>query len=265
MDLSIIITHHKTPELLYLCLDSIRKTIKKDIKYEIVVVESESEDKTRELMRDLYSDIKFISLRENIGYSKMVNIGLRKIKGDYILILNADIIVLEKSILKMLKYIKNHPAVGIVSPQLLDFTNNIQISCFSTPTLKAIIARRTFLGKLSAGKRILDHFLISNWDRRSVKEVDWVQGSAMMVRKSAMKKVGLLDERFFMYFEDADWCRRFWQNGFKVVYLPQAKMVHYYHRSSKKWGGILDLFLNKYTRIHLVSALKYFWKYKRIN
>lgn len=258
--LSIIITHHNTPELLDLCLDSIKKTTK-NIEKEIIVVDSETKEKTEELMKDRWSEIKFIPFKKNVGYSKIVNAGLRKVKGDYILILNADIIILEGSIYRMLKYMKNHSKVGILAPQLLDFTNNIQISCFSKPSLGAILARRTFLGKLKWGKKILNCFTISSWDRKSIKEVDWVQGSAMMIRKKTIKKVGLWDERFFMYFEDADWCRRFWQKGYKIVYLPGAKMAHYYHRTSKKWGGFLDVFLNKYTRIHLISAIKYFLKY----
>lgn len=258
--LSIIITHHKTPELLDLCLKSIKDTVK-NIKKEIIVVDSESKEEIEELLREKHPGVKYIPFKKNVGYSKLVNAGLRKVKGDYILILNADIIILEGSISGMLKYMKNHPRVGILAPQLLDFTNNVQISCFSEPSLGAILARRTFLGKLKWGKKVLNRFTISNWDRKSIKEVDWVQGSAMMIRKKAIKKVGPWDERFFMYFEDADWCRRFWQKGYKVVYLPSAKMAHYYHRTSKKWGGFLDVFLNKYTRIHLISAIKYFLKY----
>jgi N-acetylglucosaminyl-diphospho-decaprenol L-rhamnosyltransferase len=74
--------------------------------------------------------------------------------------------------------------------------------------------------------------------------------------------VGPMDERFFMYFEDVDWCRRFWQAGYRIVYLPQAKIYHYHLRVSKKTGGLADLFINKYTWIHIVSAIKYFLKYK---
>jgi len=84
----------------------------------------------------------------------------------------------------------------------------------------------------------------------------------MMVRREAFEKVGFMDERYFMYLEDADWCRRFWENGYQVVFLPEAKMFHYYYRVSKKKGGFLDIFLSKYTRIHLISALKYFWKWR---
>lgn len=261
MTLSIIVTHYKTPELLYLCLKSIQDTVRK-IGYEIIVVDSEAQEKTKDLLEEKYPDVKLIAFKKNLGYSKIVNNALKKAKGKYILIINADIIVLKNAISKMLEFMKENPDVGIIGPQLLDFTNNIQASCFSKPTLGAILARRTFLGKTKWGKQSLENFTISNWNRKSIREVDWVQGSAMMVRKEMLKKVGLWDERFFMYFEDTDWCHRFWQKGYKVVYLPSAKMAHYYHRSSKKWGALLDIFLNKYARIHIISALKYFWKHR---
>jgi len=268
MTLSIIITHHKTPELLDLCLKSIKENID-DINHEIIIVDSESDEETKEFIQEKYftppnglgPEVKFISFKKNIGYSKIVNTGLKEVKGDYTLILNADIIVLKEAILSMLDFLKKNSDIGILAPQLLDFVGNIQISCFAKPTLGAILARRTFFGKLKKGREILNQFVIKNWDRKSMKEVDWVQGSAMMIRKRAIEKVGVFDERFFMYFEDADWCRRFWQNGYKVVYYPKAQMVHYYHRSSKRWGGILDIILNKYTQLHIISALKYFRKY----
>lgn len=259
--LSIIITHHKTSELLYLCIKSIKDTTR-EIKPEIIIVDSESDYKTKELIRDNFKKIKLIPFKKNLGYSKIVNRGIEKANGKYILILNADIIVLKHSIDKMISYMDKNPDVGILGPQLIDFTNNIQISCFSNPGLKAIIARRTFLGKTKWGKRILKKFTIKNWDRKSKREVDWVQGSAMMIRKDAVDKIGLFDEKFFMYLEDADLCRRFWNNNYKVVYYPEAKMAHYYHRASKKWGPFLDVFLNKYARTHIISAVKYFWKWK---
>ncbi|OGZ31994.1 MAG: hypothetical protein A2V69_00090 [Candidatus Portnoybacteria bacterium RBG_13_40_8] len=260
MKLSIIITHHQTPELLDLCLKSIKENIGY-INHEIIVVDSEAEEKTEEDIKEKYPEIKLIPFKKNLGYSKTVNAGIKEAKGDYVLILNADIIVLEETISEMIEFMRENPRIGILAPQLLDFTGNIQISCFSEPTIKAILARRTFFGKFKNGKEALKEFLMSDWDRKSVEEVDWAQGSAIMIKKEAIEKVGLFDEGFFMYFEDADLCRRFREVDYRVVYYPRAKMVHYYHRSSKKWGGLLDLFLNKYTKIHIISALKYFRKY----
>ena len=262
--LSIIITHHCTPKLLYLCLKSIRETLK-NLDYEIIVVDSQSQKEIKE------KGIQVISFKKNVGYAKAVNAGLKKAtrlparqEGEYILIINADITVLKNTVSEMLKFMKKNPNVGIVAPQLMNFKNNIQISCFAKPSLGAILARRTPFGKTKWGKKILKSFTLADWDRKTTKEVDWVQGSALMLRRRALQKVGLLDERFFMYFEDIDWCRRFWEKGYKVVYLPTAKMKHFYHRSSKKWGPILDILFNKHTRIHIISALKYFWKYRHV-
>lgn len=120
MMLSIIITHHKTPELLDLCLNSIKETIG-NIKHEIVIVDSEFQEKTKEIISDKYPEVKFLPFKKNIGYSKIVNAGLKKVKGDYVLILNADIIVLNGAIPQMLKFLKENSKVGMVAPQLLDF------------------------------------------------------------------------------------------------------------------------------------------------
>jgi len=219
-NLSIIITHHRTPELLDLCIKSVKENTK-NINHEIIVVDSEQKEKTESFIKNKHPEIKFISFKKNLGYSKLVNAGIKEATRldsarqarDYILIINADIIALDGSILKMLEYLEEHQKSGMVGPQLLDFSNKIQISCFANPTFAALLSRRTFFKKTKWGKRALDEFTINDWDRNSEREVDWIQGSAMMVREKIIDKVGLWDERFFMYFEDADWCRRSWQNG----------------------------------------------------
>jgi len=259
--LSIVITHHRTPVLLKLCLKAIKENIE-DLNHEIIIADSESETETRDLIKEKFPRVKFVHFSKNVGYAKVVNAGIKESQGEYILILNADILVIRDAVSKMLEFLENSPKVGIIGPQLLTFSNRFQSSCFRFPTIGAILSRRTFLGKLNWGKKRIDHFLMQNEDFSSTRNVDWLQGSAMLVRKEAIDKVGLMDERFFMYLEDADWCRRFWQDNYEVSYLPAAQMSHYYYRVSKKWNGFLDVFLNKYTRIHLISALKYFWKWR---
>ncbi|HNU96929.1 MAG TPA: glycosyltransferase family 2 protein [Candidatus Portnoybacteria bacterium] len=259
MKLSIIITHHLTSKLLDLCINSINKTIG-GLKHEIIVVNSESKEKDEEFIKDKWQEIEIISFKKNTGYSKLVNTGIKKATGDFILLLNADIIVLENTILEMINYLEEHENVGIVAPKLEDYIGNLQISCFSDPIPSIILARRTFWGKTKKGKKLLEKISVLH-DNNLAKEVDWVQGSAMMFKKDIIDKVGFWDERFFMYFEDSDWCRRVRKKGYKVIYLPTAKMVHYYHRSSKKFGVLGDLIFNKYARIHILSAIKYFKKY----
>jgi len=260
--LSIIITHHRTPVLLKLCLKSIVDNIG-DLKHEIIVVDSQSDEKTQEMIEEKFPQVKIISFQKNLGYAKIVNKGIAASQGEYLLILNADIIITKEAIPLMLDYMEKNHRVGIVGPRLLGFNNAVQNSCFRFPDLGAIISRRTFIGSLGWGKRKIDNFLIKTDSGDLPQKVDWLQGSAMLARRKAIKNTGLLDENFFMYFEDTDWCRRFWQNGWEVVFLPASQMFHYYYRVSKKMGGLLDIFLNKYTRLHLISAAKYFWKYRR--
>ncbi len=263
MLLSIVVTNYKTPDLLRLCLESIKKA-GANLDYEIIVVDSEAQEETGEIIKENFSgqDIRLVSFEKNVGYARPVNAGLKEAIGEFVLVLNADMILFTDSLKKMVDYMEKNPKVGLIGPQLLNFNGSVQDSCFRFYRPVTILYRRTFLGKTKEGRTDLAGFLMKDFDRQSARDVDWLLGAALMVRASALKEVGLMDERFFLYFEDVDWCRRFHEAGWSVVYFPEAKMHHYHGRISKKSGGISDIFFNKYTWIHLSSAVKYFWKYK---
>lgn len=268
MLLSIIINHYHTPEILKLCLKSLIKNLPDNIESEIIVTDSETQEKTEEIMREEFSEVFFILNKKNIGFGKLVNKALKKAQGEYILIINADIIIDKKeTIEKMLEYLEKNSEVGILGPKLLNINGTWQPSCFRFYSLFIVISRRTFLGKTKWGKKILNNFLMKDalTDEKFAKEnpiqSDWLMGSALFTKREALEKVGNFDSRFFMYFEDIDLCRRFWQAGYKVVYFPRVKMHHYHMQASKKTGGIFDLFFSKYARIHLASAIKYFLKW----
>lgn len=260
MELSVIVTNYKTPELLKLCLKSIRESIS-DFDFEVFVMDAHSDEDTEFVVKEYFPEFKFVPFRYNVGFGALVNEGLALAKGEYILILNSDIILTKGAAEKMINYLKLNRSVGIIAPQLLNFDGSVQNSYFRFFGPLTILARRTFFGKTKWGKNLIAKFLMKDFNHREAKEVDWVLGSAMLVSSAAASKIGPMDKRFFMYFEDVDWCRRFWESGFKVVYFPEAKMYHYHLRASKKRGGILDIFVNKYTWIHISSAVKYFWKY----
>ncbi|MEK7557010.1 MAG: glycosyltransferase family 2 protein, partial [Patescibacteria group bacterium] len=112
-----------------------------------------------------------------------------------------------------------------------------------------------------AGQRELNRFVMEDFDRSEVRDVDWLQGSCMMARSRAVQEVGVMDERFFMYFEDVDWCRRFWEAGWRVSYVPEGQLSHFHQRSSEK-GSLLGILFNWATREHIKSAIKYFLKYR---
>lgn len=266
MKLSIIITNYKTPGLLKLCIESIRKSLSDDY-YEIIVVDGESEEETQEMILDFLPRVKFISFSKNVGFPRLVNAGLKKLdpSSRFVLILNADIINESDSIQKMVDYMEKNSDVGILAPKLLSFNNDIQFSCFRFYTPWTILCRRTALGKTKWGEKILNDFLMKDWDRKTTRDVDWVQGSAIMARREAVGKIGFMDERFFMYFEDVDWCRRFWENGYRVTFYAEAAMYHYHGQASASKKSILSSIYNRYIWVHITSALKYFVKYRNKN
>lgn len=229
--------------------------------YEIIVADSETDEKTRMMMREDYPGIKFFPFEENVGFQGLVKKGIEASVGDYILILNADIIVKKNSIEKLLEFIKNNPRIGIVGPQLINFNETLQYSCFKFYTPLTILYRRTILGRMGFAKKHLDGFLMKDFDHKSQKEVDWIMGSALITSRKAIEKVGLMDSRFRMYMEDTDWCRRFWENDYKVVYFPEPQMYHYHGRGSAGRSVIKSLMSNRLTWVHIGSAIKYFIKY----
>ena len=268
MKLSIIINHYHTPEILEVCLKSLGKSLSgADFRYEIIVVDGATIEKTEEMIKEKFPEMIFISFKKNVGFGKLVNAGIKKSRGEILFIINADIIIEDKNAIPaMMKYLEENKSIGLLGPQLLNINDTPQQSCFRFYTPWVVLCRRTFLGRISWGKKILNNFLMKDiFENKKITSpisADWLMGSAFMMRKSAVGKVGCLDENFFMYFEDVDWARRFWENGYKVIYFPAAKMYHYHFQSSKKKGGLKDLLFNKYTQIHLSSAWKYFRKYK---
>ena len=260
MDLSIIILNYKTKGLLKQCLKGIA-LFSLPQKYEIIVVDNASEDGTREMMAEDFPQVKFIRAETNRGFSAGYNLGIKEAQGKYLLLLNPDIAVLEKSIVKLIEFMETHPEVGLAGPKLLNPDRSVQMSAMRFPSFFIPLYRRTFVGLLPFARKERDAYLMNDWDHKENREVDWVLGGCMIVRREALAKVGLLDERFFLYFDDVDWCRRFWQNGYKVYYIAEAEMVHYHMRESAENPGLRGL-LSYPTRAHIKSWFKYFFKWR---
>jgi len=260
MDLSIIILNYKSAGLTRQCLKSIREA-SPDIDLEVFVVDNNSGDNVIKMVEDQFPKVKTLAAPYNMGFAAGNNLGMKKASGRYIMILNPDITVSPGSLEKMIKYMDEHERVGLIAPQLLNPDKTVQRSCYQFPTPMIPIYRRTPFGKTDSGKAIIKKYLMDDWDHQDAKEVDWCLGASLMIRKKAIEEVGMFDERYFMYFEDADWCRRFWSAGWKVVYFPEVKMIHYHVRQSASVPWFLGLF-QKISRIHIASAIKYFWKFR---
>ena len=257
--LSIIIVNFKNPPLLRLCLKSLLSNLNTEFSKEIIVVDISSTVETRNVVSE-FLDIKLVSFKNNIGYTKGVNEGIKASHGDSFLILNPDIIVLKNSVEKMYEYLKQNIKAGIIGPQLLNFDGSIQNSSFRFYGPLTIVYRRTFLGHLPWAKKEPKRFSVDDKDKNKISKTDWLMGSALMATKSAIQKVGFMDENLFLYMSEVDWAKRFWENGYEVIYFPEAKMYHYHRRGSK---GQLDAFdiIKKETRWHIIDAIKYFKKH----
>lgn len=260
--LSIIVTSFRNPGLLELCINSLQQNIG-SIEYEIIVADGQTEEETYDLMREKFSQIKFIPNRKNVGFPKLVNQGIKAACGKIAFIINSDIIIKDKnSIQDLVAALKNNDKIGLIGPKLINFDGSVQPSCFRYYTPLTVVYRRTFLKKFSFAKKHLDKFLMAGVVKDGgINYVDWLMGSALMARMDVVKKVGPMDERFFMYFDDVDWCWRFWQAGYAVAYCPFVKVYHYHGKQSASQNVVSAVLMNKYARIHILSAIKFFLKH----
>jgi len=263
MDLSIIIVNYKSRPKLLTCLESLAAFLPAELKREIIVVENDSGDDLSDL-NVKYPGLKLILSARNLGMGGGNNLGLNIASGDYILILNPDTVIKSSAVSILLDYLKSYPEVGLVGPKLLYPDGSLQYSCSKFPSFFMPILRRTFLGDYFASRR--DSFMMAGFNHREIKEVDWLMGSCLMFKRQLKLPDGSVfsprfDERYFMYFEDIDICRTIRANGFKVVYNPQAVVIHDHQRESAKHPWYIALFCDKITWIHIASWLKYFKKW----
>lgn len=261
--LSIIILNYKKPALLRLCLDSLVRSLPTRVDYEVIVVDNETSLETRSVVEDefknKFKDIKLVALKRNEGYTKAVNEGIKVARGEYILYSNYDVVFEPSAIDALYDYLAAHPDVGLVGPQLLNFNGTKQASCFRFYSPWTIVCRR--MPYLPYTQKVVDHFLMRDADLSQIRPVDWISGAIFMTSKSAIQKVGLMDERLYHYFSDVDWARRFWENGYKVIYFPEAKLFHYHGQASRGRLGVLEFIYNRAAVWHIKDGLKYFIKY----
>lgn len=225
MDLSIIIPSYNTKDLTVACVNSIKKSEPK-LDYEIVVVDNGSNDKTSEdLFGKFGNDILIITNKINKGFSKACNQGISRSTGKYKLLLNSDTLVQNNSIDALMKFAISSKDAGVVGSQLLNKNKTIQPSCFAFPTITRAMKQYWF-GKTG----LFDKFYPKS---QEPSEVDAVVGASFLITPKALETVGYLDERYFMFFEDLDYCRRVWKKGLKVYYLPASKIIHYHGVSGK--------------------------------
>lgn len=243
VDLSIIIVNWNVRDLLRDCLRSIFTSVGSRMaedgalylggyRAEVWVVDNASSDGSAEMVRAEFPQVNLIESGANLGFSAGNNVALRRCQGRYALLLNPDTRVVHDALTVLLDYAETHPELGVVGPQLRYGDGSLQPSRRRFPTLMTALMESTLFHQWWPRNPWAQRYIMADTPDDLAQEVDWVVGACMLVRREAFEQVGLLDESFFMYSEELDWCRRIAAAGWRVAYLPQAVVLHYEGQSS---------------------------------
>jgi N-acetylglucosaminyl-diphospho-decaprenol L-rhamnosyltransferase len=237
IDLSIVIVSWNVRDLLRQCLRSIIANSRlADLPTcEVILVDNVSTDGSADMVRAEFPNVHLIVNAENRGFPAANNQGLALATGRYVLILNPDTEVIGGALATMVAYADANPDVGVIGPQLLnddaDKCPSVQSSRRRFPTLATAVFESTWL-QPCAPRHLLQHYYVQDQPDDATLDVDWVKGAALMARREAIEQVGPMDEEYFMYSEELDWCKRFKDAGWRVIYLPAAQVIHYGGKSS---------------------------------
>lgn len=231
IDVSVIIPSWNAKKYLQDCINSIVRETKHN-SIEIIVVDNASSDGSPEMIQKQFQQVKLIRNSENLGFAKACNIGMRQAQGKYFCILNSDVILQKECIDKMFSYMEKNPEIGVLGPKILYPDGRVQRTCMGFPTLWNTFCRATALDVIFPKTRLFSGLFMTFWSYTTLRAVDVINGCLWMVRQNAVNNVGLLDENFFMYAEDKDWCKRFKKEGWQVVFFPDAEAIHFGGASS---------------------------------
>jgi len=254
MDISIVILNYNDKEYLKRCLQSLEHC-SKSRQVEVIVSDNASVDGSVEMVAAEFPSARVLKNTENLGFTKGNNVGIRASTGRYVFLLNSDIKVLDGCIDAMAQFLDGHPEVGIAGPRILNRDMSHQSSCRQYPTLWNNFCQAAGLAKFFRGSKFFsgEHMFFFKGDR--VMDVDVLVGCFSALRRAAIEQVGMLDENFYMYGDDLDWCRRFRHGGWRVVFNPGAQAIHFMGTSTTRKDPV------RYGLLQQQSVLRYWRKY----
>lgn len=235
IDLTISIVNTNNKVLLEECLSSVFENTS-TISVEVYVIDNASNDGSAEMVRTGFPQVSLIENESRKGYAQNHNQALRKSKGRFVCILNEDIVIYPNALDRMVEFMDRHPDVGAIGPQVLRGDGvTIQLECGRKfPTLWTEFCEKTTLSRAFPKSRIFGDSRMGYWNHDDTREVDCLLGACMMVRREAIKEVGLLDEQFFMYGEDVEWPHRIKRGGWKIIFFHNAQVLHYGAQTNKR-------------------------------
>lgn len=244
VDLSIAIPSWNTRDLLAQCLESVFRG-SDGLSREVIVVDNASSDGSGDMVAARYPQVHLIRNRTNVGFAGACNVAYKQSTGRYFMLLNSDTVVLEDALKSMVEFMDEHPDAGAAGCRLLNGDGSLQRSCSCFPSALTELFDALYLSKVFPRSKTFACYPMSYWDFDHVRMVDFAGGSCLIVRRETISEVGLLDEGYFMYTEEADWCYRMWDQGWAVYFYPGAQVIHLGGESAQKYGNGLGL--NLYT------------------
>jgi GT2 family glycosyltransferase len=225
-EVSVIIVSWNACDYLRNCLNSIRKTGASAVK-EVIVVDNDSKDGSAEMVLREFPEATLIRAGENLGFARANNLGIRHCTGSMLALVNSDVLVHPDCFQNLMTYLKSNPEAGLVGPQVLNGDGSIQRSCGRLPSLWTTACHFLGLDKIFRRIEFFSGFQMSNLTFDRPLPVEVLSGCFCVARSAAVEEVGGLDERFFFYAEDVDWCKRFNDAGWKVMLVPSARATHF--------------------------------------
>jgi len=247
VDLSIIIVNYNVQRNLRQCLQSISRS-RKEVSLETIIVDNNSNDGSIEMVKEEFPEVELVENCQNLGFAKAINQGLKESEGRYLLLLNPDTIVLPDALGKMVEFMDGNPQAGALGCKLLNSDGSLQQSCRSFPTLTTAFFENTGLEKLFPRNKFIGRHRMGYWGHNDIREVDQPTGAALMVRREIISQVGLMDEQFYMYYDDVDWCYRIKRKGWKIYFIPLAQIIHYGSQSSR--SNMPEMKIQRYKSRH---------------
>jgi len=258
MDVSIIIVNYDTRAFLKRCLHSVT-AFPPPCEFETIVVDNASGDGSCEMVKEVFPQVTLLENSTNEGFSKALNRGIRRSSGSLLLFLNSDVVVAPGCVEALVEFLDKHPDAGICGPKLLNPDGSIQLSCRAFPTpVNVFFGRKSIWSKLFPSNRLSRLFLKSDLDYGVVQEVDWIVGACMMVKRKVIDSIGLFDEDYFLFVEDADFCYQAKKAGHSVFFVPYGVATHERGASTKK-----SFVMSTYN--HNLSMYRYFRKHYHLN
>ena len=258
MEVSVIIVNWNTKDILRECLLSIY-TQTEGIEFEVIVIDNSSSDGSVKMVKQEFPHVVLIENNENRGFAAANNQGIEIAKGRYVLLLNSDTVVIDGAIKKVFDFAERNLDAGVIGCRVLNNDRTLQPTCFMFPSILNRLLFMTYLYKLFPNNRFFSRETMGGWQRDNVREVEVVTGCFMLVRQEVIYAVGGMDERFFMYSEEVDWCWRIKQQGWKCLFYPEAEIIHLGGASAVKYGSDRALIKDKST-IRLMFKLWPRWK-----